>query len=132
MKKYLLIAAVAFILGCQSAAKPENKVADSGKDTRQPVVAPIVKKAEQANASLKNKILGVWDDGNSVNATFRIDRDSIFYVELLENYKYTLQGDSIKIMYPDFTYTGKLSFIKDTLVMTAPESEPVKFWRFKN
>ena len=131
MKTFLLIA-VAFLFGCQSDSKPENEEADSSKDIRQPVVAPTVKKAEQADASLENKILGVWDDGNSVNATFRIDSDSIFYVEQLENYKYTLQGDSIKIFYPDFTYSGKLSFIKDTLVMTSPESEPAKFWRFKN
>lgn len=39
-------------------------------------------------------ITGIWTSGQSENATFRIDKDSIFYVDALQSFKYLIVGDS--------------------------------------
>jgi hypothetical protein len=84
----------------------------------------------KTQSSLKDKIKGIWTDGNSKNATFDIRDNSIRYVEHFATYKYELSGNTIKIKYPDFVYTSTLSFQKDTLIMTS-NGESVKFWKFK-
>jgi biotin-(acetyl-CoA carboxylase) ligase len=77
----------------------------------------------------KNSVLGAWTDGSTENATFDIQQDSIFYVDQFTAYKYSLEGDSITITYPDWVFSGKVSFIKDTLVITS-EDGPTKYWKF--
>lgn len=89
-----------------------------------------VKPESQADG-LRGKILGVWTDGNTENATFEIGEDSILYVERLTSYKHSLTGDSLKIMYPDYVYAGRISFKDDTLVMDSNEGTS-KFRKFKN
>lgn len=58
----------------------------------------------------KDRLLGIWTDGSTENATFYIQRDSIFYVDQLTAYKYGLRGDSITINYPDWVFSGGISF----------------------
>lgn len=84
-----------------------------------------------SNGSLSNKILGVWTDGNTQNAAFSISRDSILYVKDMTSYKYSLTGDSIKIIYPDNVILGKIGFLGDTLVINS-FAESSKFWKFEN
>ncbi len=83
------------------------------------------------NTELKNKIIGIWTYSNSENATFRIDNDSIFYVDALESFKYTLNNDTLTIQYPDYTISCKVSFKDDTLLMNS-DNETSKFWKFEN
>ncbi len=83
------------------------------------------------NTELKIKIIGIWTDGNSGNATFRIDDDSIFYVDALESFKYTLNADTIAVQYSDDTVSCKVSFKDDTLLMVS-ENETAKLWKFEN
>ncbi|WP_207420062.1 hypothetical protein [Desertivirga brevis] len=80
---------------------------------------------------LKSKVQGIWTNGTSENATFAIRKDSIFYVDQLTSFKYRISGDSIQIYYPDFLYSGKIKFRKDTLILSS-EYEDTRFWRFKN
>jgi hypothetical protein len=80
----------------------------------------------------RTNIAGTWTSGDSENATFEINADSVYYVEHFESYKYSVDKDSIKIYYPDFTYSAKVYFIKDTMVMSSKEDGVSKFWRFKN
>ncbi|NEU09773.1 hypothetical protein GZH53_15710 [Flavihumibacter sp. R14] len=79
----------------------------------------------------RSKVLGVWADGSTENATFEIRPDSIYYVDNFESYSYIIERDSIKIDYKDYIYQGKIHFVDDTLIMTS-EDEMSRFWRFKN
>jgi hypothetical protein len=84
--------------------------------------------AKQTNQS---DLSGVWTDGSSENATLDIRKDSIYYVDQSASYKYSLSNDSIKILYPDWTFTGAVIFNKDTLVI-ASEDGTTKYWKFKD
>ena len=85
---------------------------------------------EKSSDSLSAKILGVWTDGSTENATFDIGKDTIFYVDQLEGYKYFINKDSIRINYSDWTYTGKIRIEQDTLILSS-EDGISKYWKFK-
>ncbi len=87
---------------------------------------------EQSSIFFKDKIIGIWTGGESPNATFEINKDSIYYVDHFKSYKYTLKNDSIKIFYDDYDYSAKIYFLKDTLVMNSPEYDIAKFWKFND
>jgi hypothetical protein len=84
---------------------------------------------KQNNNALKH--LGVWTDGNSENAIFEIRKDSIYYVDQFETYKYTLSGDSVKIFYDDWVFTGVIKLLGDTMIISS-EDVTTKYWKFEN
>lgn len=75
-------------------------------------------------------IIGIWTDGQTENATFQIKKDSIYYVDHLENYFYRMESDSISIHYPDMIFKAKVLMKKDTLVLQTSEAN-YKYWKFK-
>lgn len=87
------------------------------------------KSSEEGNP-LRKKILGIWTSKGAINADFKIDEKTFYYVDDFANYKYSLTGNRITINYPDYVYKGKVSFINDTLILSNKESE-VKYWKFK-
>jgi hypothetical protein len=122
--KYPLLTCIIFC-SCNASIKQEKTVA---------VIDSTNYETKQANSvhtqDIANKILETWVDGSSENASFVIKKDSIIYADQFTSYKYELNGDSIKIKYPEMTYAGKVSFLKDSLVLES-EGEMVKYWRFK-
>jgi len=126
MKKYLILLFVVSFYSC-STPKEKGNSKDTLKSTEK---IETLKNVNESNIDNK-KITGIWTDGNSENATFDIRKDSIYYVEQFKSYKYSLTNDSIKIHYPDFTYSAKIYFLKDTLVMDSKEDGIAKFWKFK-
>jgi hypothetical protein len=83
-----------------------------------------------ASNPLRKKIIGIWTQKGSINADFKIDSKTIYYVEDFAYYKYSLIGDLIKIYYPDYIYEGKVSFNNDTLVISNKDGVG-RYWRFK-
>ena len=77
-------------------------------------------------------LLGAWTDGSTENATFDIGKDSIFYLDEMVFYSYTLKGDSLTIKYPDMSYQGIAQFSGDTLTLRDPEFGTTKYTRFKD
>jgi hypothetical protein len=82
--------------------------------------------------TLRDSLIGIWGDDESPNAVFKISANSVRYLEDSKTYKYVLNKDSISIKYEDYTYSAKIYFTKDTLVMNSPEYGVAKFWKFKN
>ena len=80
----------------------------------------------------KDKLFGAWTDGTTENAIFDIGKDSIFYVDQMKAFPYTLTGDSLTIVYPDMSYEGIVSLAGDTLILSNAEFGTSKFTRFKN
>lgn len=101
------------------------------KDTTKEIKQTVSKVANNAKQSNYSKLLGIWTDGNSENAVFDIRKDSIYYVDQFATYRYSLTGDTITIFYPDWTFTGAISFSKDTLII-ASEDGVTKYWKFVN
>ena len=93
----------------------------------------IVSKTKQKSIitnPLRKKIIGIWKQKGSINADFKIDNKTFYYVEDFANYKYSLNGNLIKIYYPDFIYEGRVSFKNDTLIIGNKDGVG-KYWRFK-
>ncbi|MFY8180534.1 MAG: hypothetical protein ACOVLG_02075 [Flavobacterium sp.] len=76
-------------------------------------------------------IIGIWTDGSSENATFEINKSTIFYIDSLKEFKYKLKKDSLFIFYDDYTFKGKIKISKDTLFITNGDVVR-KYWEFKN
>jgi len=92
----------------------------------------IVSKTKQKSITtnlLRKKMIGIWTQKGSINADFKIDNNTFYYVEDFANYKYSLNGNLIKIYYPDYIYEGKVSFKNDTLIISNKDGVG-KYWRF--
>jgi hypothetical protein len=130
--KHLSSALIILLSACNSEQKTET-IQDSTitKDTLTQIEKAPIQVDDNAKQTNQSDLAGVWTDGSSENATLDIRKDSIYYVDQSASYKYSLSNDSIKIIYPDWTFTGAVIFNKDTLVM-ASEDGTTKYWKFKD
>lgn len=119
--KLLTCLLLLLLMGCKCGHDTNKKVATNNN----------FKVAETQNhTTLKDKLIGIWTDGMTENATFDIQRDSIVYIDQLVAYRYTLKEDCVTINYPDWNFVGHVSFAKDTLVISSEDGQ-TKYWRFK-
>jgi hypothetical protein len=79
-----------------------------------------------------DELLGVWTDGTGPNASFRIEKDSIYDVEHFERTKYQLQDDSLIIFYPDEPFKAKILKINRDSLIYESQYGVTKFWRFND
>jgi len=79
----------------------------------------------------QSALFGAWTDGSTENAIFDIGKDSIFYVDQLEAFPYTLKGDSLTILFPGMRFVSQARISGDTLVLTDTVSGEAKFTRYK-
>jgi hypothetical protein len=130
IKKILLVPLVALVfMSCGNSPQKVKYEKDSVKlkqDFLPGVSGPLNIK------TLRDSLIGIWGDDESPNAVFKISANSVRYLEDSKTYKYVLNKDSISIKYEDYTYSAKIYFTKDTLVMNSPEYGVAKFWKFKN
>lgn len=98
------------------------------KTSKKTIGTPHVPKEKQ----LEEKLLGVWTDGSTQNASFLIEKNhSITYIDDGNDYTYSLHGDSITIKSADTIYKEKVSFKADTLILS-DKNQQLKFWKFKD
>lgn len=64
---------------------------------------------EGDTTSTNLQLIGLWADGTNENATFNVERDSIFYIEQLTSYKYRVDDNIITIAYSNYTFTGRFT-----------------------
>jgi hypothetical protein len=125
VQNWILLTTLAFA-GCGSNIGNSNSTA---ADTSRPVIANnIATKSMDSN----EKLIGVWTDGSTENASIEIGRDSIFYVDRLASYPYSVDSNTISIKYSDFVYKALVSWRQDTLVFTDQDGVPTKLTRFRN
>jgi len=78
-----------------------------------------------------DSLLGLWAAVGENNATFKIKKSSIFYVDNNQTFKYAVNNDSIKIFYEDGPENFQFKLAgADTLILTGLDG-PSKFYRFK-
>lgn len=119
-----------FLLACNASDSDKNSATASKDQTKasSDETAPVQK---FRNIAGKKDITGVWANGEKELLSVKIGKDSIYYVDHFESYKYDLKKDSIYINYPEFVYSGRIGFRKDTLVMISIEGES-KFFKIQN
>ena len=130
--KLFSAALLIFLMGCNPGQNAKT-IQDSSitKDTFPQVQQVSIQVDDNVKKNRSLKLLGIWTDGSSENATFDIRKDSIYYVDQFATYNYSLSGDSIKIFYPDWTFTGAISFTKDTMIIASNDGT-TKYWKFKD
>lgn len=57
---------------------------------------------------LSSRLQGIWWDGESINATFKIEGDRIYWVEYMEEYPYELREDSIFFNLSGIDYAAQI------------------------
>jgi hypothetical protein len=79
-----------------------------------------------------SNIQGIWTDGQTENATFRINKDSIYYVDNFQSFKYEISSDTLIIKFDGFNDVSKIIKIdKDSLILFK-DNQRLKFWKFKD
>ncbi|MFP5042927.1 hypothetical protein [Parasediminibacterium sp. JCM 36343] len=106
--------------------KQQNSKALLSTDTNKKL-----KTTTQSNDTLRSRLKGIWTNGKTENAVFEIKQNTIYYVDDLATYKYTLFGNKLTIIYPDFSYKCIITFHKDTLIMDSKEYGIASYWKFK-
>lgn len=79
-----------------------------------------------------HEIMGIWTNGSTENATFKIEAKTIYYVDDFKDYDYKIVGDTIEIHYPDYIYRAEVLLKNDTLIMNSKEYNQAKYWKFKD
>jgi hypothetical protein len=72
-------------------------------------------------------ILGVWTDGSGPNASFMIERDSIYYVDQDRWFPYAIADDSLRIEYENGPTSMAVSLNGDTMIWSSPYGT-TKYW----
>jgi hypothetical protein len=122
-KQLIILIGIVTLFSC-------NDTKRNAKITNQHIEIKSTEKSTEENNPLRKKILGIWTSKGAINADFKIDEKTFYYVDDFANYKYSLIGNTITINYPDYVYKGKVSFNNDTLILRNEENE-VKYWKFK-
>jgi hypothetical protein len=90
-------------------------------------------KPKQQTKSIINKslVVGIWTNGQTENATFEIEKDSIYYVDSFQKFKYIIVGDSITIKFDGFDNVSKIEKVtRDSLILKQGNDRMI-FWKFK-
>ena len=127
-----LIPFLIVLSSCNSSVSNSKDSVDNSVNVNQSPKEINLAKGNPTQTMETNRFLGAWTDGTTENATFDIGKDSIFYLNEMTSFPYTLKGDSLTIGYPDMSFQGTAKFFGDTLVLIDPEFGTTKYTRFKN
>ena len=108
----------------ESIVKPQGSTSSPAVEQQQSGVQPLFTKED---------IKGIWTAGESENASFSIEEDSILFVDTFEYLKYKFRNDTL-IYIEDGVPLFKTRVIKadkDSLV-TSNEDGVRRLWRFKD
>ncbi|MEI6946711.1 hypothetical protein V9K67_05870 [Paraflavisolibacter sp. H34] len=128
----ILIAFIFVCSACSSSVSNTKGSADSPSAIEPTSLRVDVDRDNPVRSTDKALLLGAWTDGSTENATFNVGKDSIFYLDEMTSFPYTMKGDSLTIFYPDMSFQGTAKFAGDTLILSDPEFGMTKYTRFKN
>ena len=111
MKRIVLLSGYALL--SLSLITCQNKVNNS-PDIRNIIVDKVPPPSSDSN----NALLGIWRFELDDNPTFKIEKDSIYYIDQDETYSYKTSKDSIFIFYKDWIYKGVYKIYKGKLIIT--------------
>jgi hypothetical protein len=123
------------ITAIQACSTNSDKVTDESMIVKETKAESTQVETSSENNGLiftKRQLIGVWTDGTTENATFRIDADSLLNVEHLESYAWELKQDTLVIYYPEETYKGKITNLTKDAFTLQDEYTSATFERFEN
>jgi hypothetical protein len=98
------------------------------------MISACTQKKSETKVGNKNKLSGVWQAERADSTSFEVKPDTIYYTEngQTTGYPYAVVKDSIKVKFDTYTYTAKLYFRGDTMIMDSPEAGIATYHRLKN
>lgn len=129
---FLQLVTLLFIYGTGTScnSNPHAKESPSQKNNNI-VTKQSTEIIDTIRVASSKQITGIWATTDKEILTVDISKDSIFYTEHFESYKYEIKKDSIYIHYPDFIFSGRPYLINDSLVISSIDGD-VKYVRVKN
>ncbi|WP_299984053.1 hypothetical protein [uncultured Pontibacter sp.] len=131
MKKIYTIFFVLLLISCSVKETEQESVIQHQANTSSPAVESQHSGAQSLFTN--EDIKGIWTSGESENASFNIEEDSILFVDTFEYLKYEFRNDTL-IYFDDnvpFFKTRVIKADKDSLV-TSNEDGIRRLWRFKD
>ncbi|WP_299762182.1 hypothetical protein [uncultured Pontibacter sp.] len=131
MNKLHTICFLLLMISCNVKESENGSVAQPQESTSFPAVEPT--HSGKQPLFTKEDIKGVWTAGESENASFSIEQDSILFVDTFEYLKYEFKNDTLTYLESGdlFFRTRVIKADKDSLV-TSNEDGIRRFWRFKD
>jgi len=131
MKKIYTIFFVLLLISCSVKETEKESVEQHQDNTSSPAVESKHSRAQ--SLFTKDDIKGVWTTGESENASFSIEEDSILFVDAYEYVKYEFRNDTLIYIEDNvpFFKTRVIKADKDSLV-TSNEDGIRRLWRFKD
>lgn len=119
------------LISCSVKESEKESVAQPHANTSSPAVESQHSGAQPLFT--KEDIKGIWTSGETENASFRIDEDSILFVDSYEYLKYEFRNDTLIYMEDNIPFF-KARVIKadeDSLVLSN-EDGVRRLWRFND
>jgi len=131
MKKIYTFFFVLLLISCSVKETKKESVEQHQDYTSSPAVESQHSGAQ--SSFTKDDIKGVWTTGESENASFSIEEDSILFVDAYEYLKYEFRNDTLIYVEDNvpFFKTRVIKADKDSLV-TSNEDGIRRLWRFKD
>lgn len=79
-----------------------------------------------------SNIQGIWTNGQTDNATFRIKKDSIYYVDNFKSFKYEISSDTLIIKFDGYNDVSKILKIDNDSLILFKNNQRLRFWKFKD
>ncbi|ARS35681.1 hypothetical protein [Pontibacter actiniarum] len=131
MKKIYTIFFVLLLISCSVKETEKEPVVQHQGNTSSPAVESL--QSGSQSSFTKEDIKGIWTSGESENASFRIEDDSILFVDTFEYLEYKLRNDTLIYLDDNIPFL-KMKVIKadkDSLVLSN-EDGVRRLWRFKD
>ncbi|MCJ8165834.1 hypothetical protein MKJ04_13360 [Pontibacter sp. E15-1] len=131
MKKIHTIFFVLFLISCIVKETEEESVVQHQDGTSSPAVESMYSGIQPLYT--EEDIKGIWTSGESENASFSIEEDSILFVDAFEYLKYEFRNDTLIYIEDGVSFfkTRVIKADKDSLV-TSNEDGIRRLWRFKD
>ncbi|PRY05331.1 hypothetical protein CLV24_13011 [Pontibacter ummariensis] len=131
MKKIYTFAFVLLLISC-SVKEIENESIDQHQNNTSSPTIESQNSGTQVQFT-KEDIKGVWTSGETENASFNIEEDSILFVDAFEYIKYEFRNDTLIYIEDNvpFFKTRVIKADKDSLVISNQDGIR-RLWRFKD
>lgn len=119
------------LISCSVKETEKEPVVQHQGNTSSPAVESL--QSGSQSSFTKEDIKGIWTSGESENASFRIEDDSILFVDTFEYLEYKLRNDTLIYLDDNIPFL-KMKVIKadkDSLVLSN-EDGVRRLWRFKD
>ena len=129
---YLISAVQLLLTSCNSNSHKQNIASTTRMSPDSTIIeSSSLNKVDTTFLKSSKQIIGAWNVLDKEGLTVDIKKQTFYYREHHEEYKYKFVKDSILIYFREATISGKPYFINDTLLIRSGPAGDMKYVRLK-